>query len=107
MTGAGLPEHVREAYAFIADNYREGDEIFLIGFSRGAFTARSIAGFIASVGLLTAKGMAFFYTVFKDWENRETPCYVSPWPNEPFPGKPKMITYDSQYAQRLESVSYL
>lgn len=105
-TGAGLAEHIREAYAFIADNYREGDEIFLIGFSRGAFTARSVAGFIADIGLLTPKGMVYFYMIFKDWENRRSVGYTSPWPNEPFPNKTKIRTYDSPYAQKLESVSY-
>jgi uncharacterized protein (DUF2235 family) len=39
-TGAGLAENIREAYAFIASNYVPGDELFLLGFSRGAFTAR-------------------------------------------------------------------
>ena len=43
-TGAGLSENIREAYAFLATNYEIGDEIILLGFSRGAFTARSIAG---------------------------------------------------------------
>jgi len=42
ISGDGLAEHVREAYSFIANNWNPGDEIFLIGFSRGAFTARSI-----------------------------------------------------------------
>lgn len=36
-------KNIREAYSFIATNYEPGDEIFLIGFSRGAFTARSVA----------------------------------------------------------------
>lgn len=42
ISGYGLAEHVREAYTFIAMNWNDGDEIFLIGFSRGAFTARSV-----------------------------------------------------------------
>jgi hypothetical protein len=50
--GAGLSKNVREAYRHIAENYEPGDEIILIGFSRGAFTARSTAGFIRNCGLL-------------------------------------------------------
>ena len=42
---------------FICNNYSTDDEIFLFGFSRGAFTARSIAGLIAGVGLLTKAGL--------------------------------------------------
>ena len=38
-----LWQNIREAYSFIATNYEAGDEIILIGFSRGAFTARSVA----------------------------------------------------------------
>lgn len=84
-TGAGLSEHIREGYGFLANNYQAGDEIFLIGFSRGAFTARSIAGLISSIGLLTKRGLTHFYEIFKDWENQITPNYVSKFPDVPFP----------------------
>ena len=50
--GFGIEQNIRSAYMFIAQNYVPGDEVFLFGFSRGAFTARSIAGFIAAAGLL-------------------------------------------------------
>ena len=79
-TGDGLDEHVREAYAFIVQNYVPGDEIILLGFSRGAFTARSIAGLIDTVGLLTRGGMAHFYRIFKDYENMNIKNYHNPVP---------------------------
>lgn len=41
--GLGIDENIRSAYMFIAQNYLPGDEIFLFGFSRGAYTARSLA----------------------------------------------------------------
>ena len=50
--GRGISENIQQAYRFIANNYHEGDELFLFGFSRGAYTVRSLAGFIGSVGLL-------------------------------------------------------
>jgi len=50
--GFGISENIRNAYSFIVSNYDDGDEIFLLGFSRGAFTARSIAGFIRNMGIL-------------------------------------------------------
>ncbi|KAF2138103.1 uncharacterized protein K452DRAFT_301472 [Aplosporella prunicola CBS 121167] len=68
-TGEGLAENIREAYSFLANNYSEGDSIFLIGFSRGAFTARSISGLIGGVGLLEKHALPVFYDVFKDWEH--------------------------------------
>ena len=43
-TGIGLSENVRSVYAWLLDNYRHGDEIFLFGFSRGAYTARAVPG---------------------------------------------------------------
>ena len=43
---------IREIYNYICNNYVDGDEIILTGFSRGAFTARSVADMISSVGLL-------------------------------------------------------
>src|SRR2546423_12694609 len=68
--GAGISEHIRAAYGFLANNWQPGDEIYLIGFSRGSFTARSVAAFVDAVGLLTEKGMYHFYSIFEDWENQ-------------------------------------
>ncbi|MEO8852076.1 MAG: DUF2235 domain-containing protein [Allobranchiibius sp.] len=51
--GFGLLHNVIACYRFLAQNYEPGDEIFIIGFSRGAYTARSVAGMLAYVGLLT------------------------------------------------------
>ncbi len=51
-TGTGTGLNIRRGYAAIAAHYRDGDRIFLVGFSRGAFAARSIAGMIEKVGLL-------------------------------------------------------
>lgn len=51
-TGYGLDDNVMKAYHFLIDNYEDGDNIFLFGFSRGAYTARVLAGLIHKVGLL-------------------------------------------------------
>jgi len=47
-----LDEHVMDGYKFVMQNYRAGDKICLFGFSRGAYTARALAGFLHKVGLL-------------------------------------------------------
>jgi uncharacterized protein (DUF2235 family) len=47
-------------YDFISNNYDEGDELFFFGFSRGAFTVRSVAGLISDVGVLSADQMSSF-----------------------------------------------
>jgi uncharacterized protein (DUF2235 family) len=50
--GIGLSDKIQRAYHFIANNYVDGDHIFLFGFSRGAYAVRSLAGFIDYAGLL-------------------------------------------------------
>ncbi len=55
--GFGLFGNVVACYRFLAQNYEEGDEIFIFGFSRGAYTARSVAGMVARVGLLTKQSL--------------------------------------------------
>lgn len=50
--GKGVIENVEDAYVWLIENYSEGDEIFIFGFSRGAYTARSLAGLILRYGLL-------------------------------------------------------
>ncbi len=50
--GRGINQQIREAYGFIASHYRPGDRIFLLGYSRGAYAVRSLAGVIDKIGLL-------------------------------------------------------
>ena len=52
--GIGISNHLRSAYHWLATNYAVGDDIFIYGFSRGAFTARSLGGFIGR-GLLNLR----------------------------------------------------
>ncbi|MEU3842713.1 DUF2235 domain-containing protein [Streptomyces sp. NPDC028635] len=50
--GVGLSRNVEDAYRFLVETYEPGDELFLFGFSRGAFTARSLAGLVRNSGIL-------------------------------------------------------
>lgn len=50
--GSGLLANVGDAYRYLMDTYREGDNIYLFGFSRGAYTARALAGLLHVCGLL-------------------------------------------------------
>lgn len=50
--GSGFMQNIEDAYRFLMANYESDDKVFLFGFSRGAFTARAVAGMIHSVGLL-------------------------------------------------------
>lgn len=51
-TGFGVPANVRKLYRFLCWNWQVGDQIHLIGFSRGSFTVRTLAGLVASQGLM-------------------------------------------------------
>ena len=53
--GAGLDANIQDAYRFLIFNYSPGDRIYIIGFSRGAYTARSLAGLIRKCGILPRK----------------------------------------------------
>ncbi|MCJ1338204.1 hypothetical protein MMC09_003489 [Bachmanniomyces sp. S44760] len=84
----GLAENIRAAYNFVCSNYHQGDELYFLGFSRGAFTARSIAGMIGSVGVLTKTGLPYLSEIVQDFENRWDSDYRPRYPNIPFPNKP-------------------
>jgi len=52
IAGIGINRQIKRSYLFLARNYRPGDRIFLMGYSRGAFAVRSLAGLIDKLGLL-------------------------------------------------------
>ncbi|HWQ40255.1 MAG TPA: DUF2235 domain-containing protein [Burkholderiales bacterium] len=67
--GRGLSENIRAGYAWLARTYRPQDEIFLFGFSRGAYTARSLVGLIRKCGLPKNVDQALLdqaYTLYRD-----------------------------------------
>ena len=71
MSAIYLERHVCAAYRYLMRNWREGDEIFLFGFSRGAFAVRVLAGMLARVGLLHD---GFDEMVAFAWK-----AYLAPW----------------------------
>ncbi len=54
ISGWGISWNILEGYQFLMDHYEQGDEVFLFGFSRGAYTVRSLAGLLRNSGLLHA-----------------------------------------------------
>ena len=56
--GWGLDEDICECYSWLARNYGPGDRLFLFGFSRGAFTVRSLAGMICRLGIVRLDDVA-------------------------------------------------
>jgi hypothetical protein len=67
--GSSLGLHVRDAYHFLMHTYKEGDKICIFSFSRGAYTARCLAGMIHKVGLLPPRNIqqiSFAYEFYKN-----------------------------------------
>jgi len=73
--GLGISENILQCYRFLVENYSAGDEIYLFGFSRGAFTVRSLAGMIGRCGLLTKRDE---YYIPEAYEQYRTQIYGSP-----------------------------
>ncbi len=63
-TGLGISRNIQECYRFLANNYVEGDEIYCFGFSRGAYTVRSLSGFLATVGLIDKSDLRYLPKVY-------------------------------------------
>jgi uncharacterized protein (DUF2235 family) len=50
--GWGLSRNIKDAYLFLVESFEPGDELYFFGFSRGAYTVRSLAGLVRNCGLL-------------------------------------------------------
>jgi uncharacterized protein (DUF2235 family) len=70
--GYGLSDNVRSGYRWLMENYNPGDEIFVFGFSRGAFTARSLTGVIARCGLLMPGAPMSFVQLYERYQKGDT-----------------------------------
>ncbi|KAJ7071072.1 hypothetical protein C8F01DRAFT_413906 [Mycena amicta] len=113
-TGATLGDKVEEAYAFIAHNYIPGDEIFLFGFSRGAYTARMVAMFIGLIGVLDRTDMDHFAGIFlacqklgksqDEAEKRTFRAELDPWTGKQSPGKIRTNSSDATFSVKFVGV---
>jgi uncharacterized protein (DUF2235 family) len=84
--GFGLKRNVIDIYSFCCRNYAEGDKIYGFGFSRGAFTIRVVAGFIARMGLVAydgneehlARDARTAYRQYRAYSNFKSGIFVTP-----------------------------
>ncbi|MBN2424721.1 MAG: DUF2235 domain-containing protein [Calditrichaceae bacterium] len=70
-TGSGLLRNILEAYEYLIYNYEAGDELFMLGFSRGAFTVRSLAGLIRNCGILRYPSQEIIKKAYKLYKSRK------------------------------------
>lgn len=71
--GKGVEDNIFDAYRFLIANYEPGDEIYLFGFSRGAFTARSIGGMIRKCGILSREHIEKYIQAVELYRTDEAP----------------------------------
>ncbi|TRX58997.1 DUF2235 domain-containing protein [Fulvivirga sp. M361] len=71
--GAGLEKNVMDGYRFLVHNYEQGDEIYLFGFSRGAYTVRSLCGLINNCNILKGSESRRIEEAFELYKN---PAYI-------------------------------
>ncbi len=69
--GFGVGDRVQRGYKFLCENYEDGDEIYVIGFSRGAFQARSLAGLIALAGIARSAAVETIAGVWSCYEDHK------------------------------------
>ena len=117
LSGKGITSNIRDAYSFICNNYEEGDEIFLFGFSRGAFTVRILSTLLRTIGILNASGLAHFYSISQDWKHQnrdkwrlhDTPFKDEPWgsASEPRPSLRTIVGQENAYVKKLKELGFL
>src|SRR5437588_213063 len=71
--GEGIESNIRDLYRFIVYNHDDDDELYFFGFSRGAFTVRTLAGFMNKVGLVQKDHDYFVPDLYECYEKGEGP----------------------------------
>ncbi|KAF9236668.1 hypothetical protein BU15DRAFT_76766 [Melanogaster broomeanus] len=71
--GTAVASKIRDAYNFVAQNYEDGDDICIFGFSRGAYTARKLSGLIDRIGLLERESLGLFFEIWRQLVDGKTP----------------------------------
>ena len=75
ISGKGVQKNIMDAYRYVVQNYAPGDELYFFGFSRGAYTVRSLCGLINNCGILKRADASLIQTAF-DHYKRAWPDYA-------------------------------
>ena len=101
--GEGMDANIQEMYRFIAYNHEPGDELFLFGFSRGAYTVRSLAGFLHFAGLVSKDEDYYVPDLYRCYMARQGQdrsawdrLFVEPIAKGPKAGRPRLVDRRAQ-----------
>jgi uncharacterized protein (DUF2235 family) len=101
--GYGLFQNVKDLYNVLIDHYADGDQLFLFGFSRGAFTVRVLAGLLCRCGLLLPEHRECYSKAF--WLYK--PHFEALNPDELAKRQAAIDKFKSKYSRALEEISFL
>ncbi len=96
--GSGIHKNIMDGYRYIVQNYSPGDELFLFGFSRGAYTVRSLCGLINNCGILKRPDARLIQTAFDHYKRQE---------DEYAPEGTKSIAFRKRHAHPSKEVRFL
>ncbi len=88
--GWGIDKNIQDAYRFLCLNHNQGDEIYLFGFSRGAYTVRSLAGMIYCSGLLSRPNIRLSPEAYRIYRDRNIK-----------PSDPEAQAFRANYGERV------
>lgn len=77
VTGEGISKNIQEAYTYLVEHYEDGDDVFLFGFSRGAYTVRSTVGLIRNCGLLKREHLGKLDDAYDLYRRRDDKSHPS------------------------------
>ncbi|KAJ7676932.1 hypothetical protein DFH06DRAFT_1169338 [Mycena polygramma] len=72
-SGWAVASKIRDAYAFLAQNFEPNDEIFVFGFSRGAYAVRKLVQLMDKIGLLETESLGLFFALWRDLVDGKVP----------------------------------
>jgi uncharacterized protein (DUF2235 family) len=96
--GYGLSRNVRDCYAWLVEKYTPGDELWFFGFSRGAFTARSLAGLVRNSGILLPEHRGMVADAYKLYRSRKPGD--APWEEE-------ATAWRARYSHPLPRITFI
>lgn len=96
--GYGISDNIKEGYRFLVSNYEAGDAVYILGFSRGAYTARSLAGLIRNCGILKREKMYLINDAYEIYKDRSPDWH---------PNSPASQSFRQEHTWENETIRFL
>ena len=97
-TGKGLHKNIMDDYRYVVQNYSPGDELYLFGFSRGAYTIRCLCGLINNCGIIKRPDAALIQKAFNHYK-RSGPAYA--------PAGKESLKFRDQHSHKSREIKFV